>query len=114
MRRQRATHVRKEAAIERRQSREYPLHIDSRSEEEDTHAASKSTGDVIVKANFKSLIVPLRQAVAERTSELKRALNAKVKDEEIKNSSLLKKRSRMPFLRLRLNRTYTPRWWTTS
>ena len=68
--------------IERGQSREYPVNIYSSSEEEGTHAASRSTsGPKPEDENFEALIEPLRQAVAASTLKIKRAQKAAAKAE---------------------------------
>ena len=68
--------------IERGQSREYPVNIDISSEEEGTHAASRSTSGPKPYDDFEALIEPLRQAVAASTLEMKRAQKAAAKADQ--------------------------------
>jgi hypothetical protein len=99
-------HPLQEAAIERGQTREYPVNIKSSSEKEGTYADSKSTSGPPLYANFEALIAPLRQAVEYSTSWLNRALKAKVNAEKMIDKLIVEINSQNAVLKAKLEKFF--------
>ena len=91
--------------IERDQSREYPVNIDSSSEEEGTHAASRSTR-CPNETDFEALIAPLRQAVKASTLALKRAQKDEAKANETLARMVAGQKDRTATLRAKVEKAF--------